>query len=196
MENIQGYEIEKSVLFENSRGFALGHNPAAPQPYVTWQFTENEGGVRDYYWGHYHTDREWAERDFSRRIDDYQALFKVEEKEPGQEPGGYYRYYSTQRPFDIGATPDTKDNPLVEVVNYEDDRRRPVAGGKIHAWGEAIYKKPLTAKQLRDYELTPAPDNPDRKRSITARLKEGAAKGQESPKEPGQKRNQKTHEDR
>ena len=85
MENIQGYEIEKSVLFENSRGFALGHNPAAPQPYVTWQFTENVGGVRDYYWGHYHTDKEWAERDFSHRIDDYQALFKVEEKEPGQD---------------------------------------------------------------------------------------------------------------
>lgn len=42
--------------------------------YVTWQFTENEGGVRDYYWGHYHTDREWAERDFSRRIDDYQLI--------------------------------------------------------------------------------------------------------------------------
>ena len=105
MENIQGYEIEKSVLFENSRGFALGHNPAAPQPYVTWQFTENEGGIRDYYWGHYHTDREWAERDFSRRTQDYQYLFKVEEKEPGQEPGGYYRYYSTHRPFDIGATP-------------------------------------------------------------------------------------------
>ena len=100
MENIQGYAIEKSVLFENNRGFALGHNPAAPQPYVTWQFTESEGGVRDYYWGHYHTDREWAERDFSRRIDDYQYLFKVEEKEPGQEPGGYYRYYSTQRPFE------------------------------------------------------------------------------------------------
>ena len=34
MENIQGYEIEKSVLFENNRGFALGHNPAAPQPYA------------------------------------------------------------------------------------------------------------------------------------------------------------------
>ena len=55
MENIQGYEIEKSVLFENSRGFALGHNPAPPQPYVTWQFTENEGGVRYYYCGLYHT---------------------------------------------------------------------------------------------------------------------------------------------
>ncbi len=185
MENIQGYEIEKSVLFENSRGFALGHNPAAPQPYVTWQFTENEGGVRDYYWGHYHKDKEWAERDFSRRTQDYQYLFNVEEKEPGQEPGGYYRYYSTQRPFDIGATPDTKDNPLVEVVNYEDDRRRSVAGGKIHAWGEAIYKKPLTGKQVRDYELTPAPDSPDRKRSITARLKEGRQRERSRRRSPG-----------
>lgn len=102
MENVQGYEIEKSILFENNRGFALGHNPAAPQPFVTWQFTENEGGVRDYYWGHYHPDREWAEKDFARRVDDYQYLFKVEEKAPGQEQGEYYRYYSTQRPFDIG----------------------------------------------------------------------------------------------
>ena len=146
MENVQGYEIEKSILFENNRGFSLGHNPAAPQPFVTWQFTENEGGVRDYYWGHYHPDREWAEKDFARRVDDYQYLFKVEEKAPGQEQGEYYRYYSTQRPFDIGATPDTKDNPLVEVVNYGDDRRRPVAGGQIQAWGEAVYKKPLTPK--------------------------------------------------
>ena len=48
MENIQGYEIEKSVLFENNRGFAMGHNPAAPPPSVTEQFTENEGVVRAY----------------------------------------------------------------------------------------------------------------------------------------------------
>ena len=84
----------------------------------------------------------------------------------------------------------------MEVVNYEDDRRRPVAGGKIHAWGEAIYKKPLNGKQVSDYELTSAPDNPDRKRSITARLKEGVAKGQGPPKEPEQKWNHKIHEDR
>ena len=87
MENVQGYEIEKSILFENNRGFALGYNPAAPQPFVTWQFTENEGGVRDYYWSHYHPDREWAEKDFARRVDDYQYLFKVEEKAPGRNRG-------------------------------------------------------------------------------------------------------------
>ena len=68
MENIQGYEIERSVLFENNRGFALGHNPAAPQPYVTWQFTENEGGVRDYYWGHYINKWEAALADYHRRL--------------------------------------------------------------------------------------------------------------------------------
>ena len=71
-----------------------------------------------------------------------------------------------------------------------------MAGGRIQAWGESVYKKPLTPKQVRDYELTPAPDNPGRKRSITARLKEDSAKGQEPQKEPGQKRNHKTHEDR
>lgn len=196
MEQIQGYEIEKSILFENNHGFALGHNPAAPEPFVTWQFTENEGGVRDYYWGNYSSDREYSERDFARRAENYQYLFKVEEKTADREPGEYYRYYSTQRPFDIGATPDTKDNPLLEVSNYGNDKRRPVAGGKIQAWGEAIYKKPLTRKQIQDYELTPAPDNPDRKRSITARLKEGAAKGADVQKEPEQKRSHKAHEDR
>ena len=38
--------------------------------------------------------------------------------------------------------------------------------------------------------------SPDRKQSITARLKEGTAKGQEPLEEPGQKRNHKIHEDR
>ena len=31
----QSCEIKKAVLFENNRGFALRHTPAAPQPYVT-----------------------------------------------------------------------------------------------------------------------------------------------------------------
>ena len=52
------------------------------------------------------------------------------------------------------------------------------------AWGELTYAKPLTEKQMEDYELKPGPGNPDRVRpSITARLKEGT-RGQEPPKEP------------
>nr|WP_264472315.1 hypothetical protein [Mediterraneibacter faecis] len=54
----------------------------------------------------------------------------------------------------------------------------------------------MTEKQMEDYELKPAPGNPDRVRpSITARLKDGT-RWQESPKEPGQKRSHKNHEER
>lgn len=87
-------------------------------------------------------------------------------------------------------------NPPLSIVNYDDDRRRPVANGRLMAWGELTYAKPLTEKQMEDYELKPAPANPDRVRpSITARLKDGA-RGQEPPKEPSQKRDHKNHEER
>ena len=33
------------------------------------------------------SDREWAEKDFARRVDDYQYLFKVEEKRRGRNRG-------------------------------------------------------------------------------------------------------------
>lgn len=78
MDKIQGYEIKQSVLFDNDRGIALGENPAAPAPYVTWQFTD-EAGKRDYYWGHYYGDRAAAERDFTERSADYQRRFGVRE---------------------------------------------------------------------------------------------------------------------
>ena len=112
------------------------------------------------------------------------------------EPEGVYRYYSTQRPVDIGTYPKPPDNQPLSIVNYDDDRRRPVADGRLMAWGELTYAKPLTEKQMEDYELKPAPGNPDRVRpSITARLKEGT-RGQEPQKEPGQKRSHKNHEER
>lgn len=71
METVQGYVILKAATFETGHGFALGHNPGAPSPFVTWQFTEGENGHRDYYWGRYGTSQAWAQRDFDRRVDDY-----------------------------------------------------------------------------------------------------------------------------
>ena len=51
-------------------------------------------------------------------------------------------------------------------------------------------------KQMEDYELKPAPGNPDQVRpSITARLKDGAGEP-EYPKEPSQKHSHKNHEER
>ena len=48
MATVQGYEILKSIVFGSRHGFALGHNLAAPDAYVTWQFTEQKDGTRDY----------------------------------------------------------------------------------------------------------------------------------------------------
>lgn len=112
LETVQGYVILKAATFETGHGFALGHNPGAPSPFVTWQFTEGENGHRDYYWGHYGTSQAWAQRDFDRRVDDYQQLYHAAVKHTELGPEGVYRYYSTQRPVDIGTYPKPPDNRL------------------------------------------------------------------------------------
>lgn len=137
----------KSVTFDNCRGFALGYDEAAPSPFVTWQFTETENGQRDYYWGHYHSDGQTAEKDFAKRIDDYKELFQVQERTSGREPAEYYRYYSTQRPVDLGTFPKPPGNAPVEIINF--DERRMVEGGTMRAWGELAYLKPLTESRWR-----------------------------------------------
>ena len=195
MEIVQGYAILKTTTFDSGHGFALGHNPGAPDPFVTWQFTEGEKGQRDYYWGRYGNSLEWAQRDFDRRVDDYQHLYHAAVKNTELGPDGVYRYYSTQRPVDLGTFPKPPGNAPVEIINF--DERRMVEGGTMRAWGELAYLKPLTEKQMKDYELRPAPGNPDRaaRLSITARLKE-AARRAEPPKEHDKTKHNKSHEDR
>ena len=126
---------------------------------------------------------------------DYKELFGVHERTGGHEQAEYYRYYSTQRPVDLGTFPKLPGNAPVEIINF--DERRMVEGGTIRAWGELAYLKPLTEKQMDDYELRPAPGNPDRDKarpSITAKLQE--ARRSEPPKEPDKTRHHKSHEDR
>lgn len=149
-EMVHGYEIKRSVLFDNDRDFALAENPNAPQPFVTWQFTE-ENGKRDYYWGHYTTHADTATRDYYARILIYQKDYGVSEKSA-------YKYYSTQRPVDIATYPRAEAAP-VRIVNF--DTREGVESGRFQAWGYLIYDAPLTQKQLDDYELRAAFDNPD-----------------------------------
>ena len=45
MDINQGYSILKAVMLENGRGFALGLNPKAPQPFVTWACYDDEHGT-------------------------------------------------------------------------------------------------------------------------------------------------------
>ncbi|MBD9244039.1 MAG: hypothetical protein EGQ45_08225, partial [Clostridiales bacterium] len=41
-----------------------------------------------------------------------------------------------------GGLPKLPDNQPLSIVNYDDDRRRPVADGRLMAWGELTYAKP------------------------------------------------------
>jgi hypothetical protein len=72
---------------------------------------------------------------------------------------GPYKYYSTQRPIDIGTLPRTEHAPA-RIVNFDERIWREDATFK--AWGYAAYNAPLTQKQISDYELRAASDNPDR----------------------------------
>ena len=97
LEENQGYVIRRTILLDNKCGFVLGENPKAPNPYVTWQFNEQDGH-RDFFWGHYHNEPDMAERDLHNRAEDYQRRYHVFEVEqaPDKET---YKYYSTQRPI-------------------------------------------------------------------------------------------------
>ncbi len=96
----------KSITFDNGPGFALGFSHANRQSLVTWQVTETENGQKDYYWGHYHSSGETAEKDFAKRVADYKELFGVHERTEGHEQAEYHRYYSTQRPVPPGTFPE------------------------------------------------------------------------------------------
>ena len=139
MDKNQGYAILKAVMLENGRGFALGEHPTAPSPYVTWACYDDKNGQRQYEWGHYGNDLTAMEKDFADRVQDYQRLFKV--KIVQIEAPGLYKYYSTQRPVDIGTFPKPPHNAPDEIVNY--DQRIPVEGGAFVAWGHLTYTKPL-----------------------------------------------------
>ncbi|MEG1774670.1 MAG: hypothetical protein RR320_07440, partial [Oscillospiraceae bacterium] len=154
-----------------------------------WQFTE-ERGRRDYYWGRYFGTESDAVKNFLDRTKNYERQYGVHliSEGPQQE---LYKYYSTQRPVDLGTFPKSAENKPLDIINY--DARIPVEGGAFRAWGELRYPAPLTQKQMDDYELRPAQNNPnirreaDVKRPIADQLKEaeklaGENRGNPAPK--------------
>lgn len=77
-----------------------------------------------------------------------------------------YKYYSTQRPVNPGTYPKSQENPLIGFTDY--DGRSFVEGGAFLAWGELTYAQPLTERQISDYELRPARQNLDVRRTMDA----------------------------
>lgn len=183
MKQNEGYAITRAILYDNDRGFALGVNPGAPAPFVTWQFTE-EHGKRNHYWGRYFNTEGEAVKNFLDRTGDYERQYGVEVVSEGPKME-LYQYYSTQRPVDPGTYPKSQENPLICFNNYEG--RIPVEGDTFRAWGELFYAQPLTERQISDYELRPARHNLDVRRTIDAQA-QIVGKWEDTKHIPDQKR--------
>lgn len=61
------------------------------------------------------------------------------------------KYYSTQRPVTPGSFPKPKDNPVLNIVNFDEKTFVPEIGCK--AWGYVEYEKPLTQQEIKNYEM-------------------------------------------
>lgn len=57
-----GYAIVSEIVVGEFE-FVLGHNPKAPSPFVTWEYSPRGG----YYWGHYFEDELAAVLDLLER---------------------------------------------------------------------------------------------------------------------------------
>jgi hypothetical protein len=64
---VHGYEITRSVFFNDQRGFAIGFNKDAVSPFVCWQFTA-ENNKREFYWGHYTNYQVDAQSNYLARV--------------------------------------------------------------------------------------------------------------------------------
>ena len=103
--------------------------------------------------------------------------------------------------MDIGTFPKPPHNAPDEIVNY--DQRVPVEGGAFLAWGHLTYTRPLSEKDMADYELRPSRDNPavgkrmerkraakqeEKKPSISRQMEEAGRQAQERQAPPVHKK--------
>ncbi len=78
------------------------------------------------------------------------ALQNEAEKAQPDKDTGLYRYYSTQRPVAPGTYPGKPEH----IENF--DIREKIENGSMEAWGYVDYSRPLTIKEVSDFELKPA----------------------------------------
>lgn len=69
-----------------------------------------------------------------------------------------YKYYSLERPVSIGTYPKNPKNKLLAFENFEKDNqcvKQLVRDNDMcfNAWGYLLFEKPLTDKEIKDYEL-------------------------------------------
>lgn len=79
-DTCQGYEV-KGLVRIGGIGIVFAENPAEVRPYVTWRVNEF-GHFKDYYWGHYFSDRQDALKDFRARVKDETRSLEQRKRPP------------------------------------------------------------------------------------------------------------------
>jgi len=104
-----------------------------------------------------HRNRSWYAPETPERLAYAKQLAGITEEKisSNSAPSEKYRYYSTQRPIDLGTYPEA-GGALIGFQNF--DTREEVEEGNFKAWGWLDYSRPLTEKEISDYELRPAPE--------------------------------------
>ena len=161
---VHGYEILRTIQFSNDRGLAIGHNPAAAQPFVTWQFTV-ENGKRDFYWGHYKSDEKGAGDDYSVRVATYMSGEQVSEK---------YNYLAATE-----MSTEQNYNMIDGARNNMAHAKADLADGQTHEEVRELApetlpdEKPSVLEQIREARKNPAAPSKADAREKGARSKEG-----------------------
>lgn len=136
-ENINMYYFLYLAGWDKPQNEMLKDGVFKPNDYL--EFASLQNGVLQQY-------VKWREIQFAGQP--FQPPEKLEQAE--------YKYYSTQRPVDIGTFP--REPKPDRIENF--DSRITVENGTFKAWGYLVYKQPLTEAQMKEYELRAAPNNP------------------------------------
>ncbi|MDL2238100.1 DUF3849 domain-containing protein [Christensenellaceae bacterium OttesenSCG-928-K19] len=145
---VHGYEILRSIQFSNDRGMALGHNLAGADPFVTWQFTA-ENGKRDFYWGHYKSTEKSAQDDYAVRAACYLR------DEPVREVDNYLRATELSTEQNYNMVDGLRNNLAAEKADLTD--------GQTHEEIQELApetlpaEKPSVMEQIREARKNPAP---------------------------------------
>lgn len=73
------YTITDSIHIGEAE-FVIGEMPDAPAPFVTWQCKDGD----NYFWGHYLSDRQAAERDLLERAGRELAMQERRKEQPAK----------------------------------------------------------------------------------------------------------------
>lgn len=130
---VENYEVYQTALFSDGVGVAAAFNPDAPDPYVTWFFTEKDG-ERNYRVGEYRSDAVAGEKAFLLRLKHYKQDYRVNiVKREYCEKGFVMRrsvLFSDSMGFEVGQHPSRK-YPFIVMRFYQR-----TSGERKYEWPE------------------------------------------------------------